>query len=151
MKIVKADPMANMMTKAEVEEILNRPYLMRLGFNDKDGWPAVAPIWVLYQDEKLWVTIEAGSRKARRFAADDRVYFTIDHSGEDGVFGVRGPAHAKVLGVDKARAEDLVRQGLRKYLGSEEGEIAERLIKEAQDGHTTVVEITPLKYAGWRY
>jgi len=67
------------------------------------------------------------------------------------VFGVRGRAHARLLEADATRAEELVRLGLRKYLGGEEGEIAERLIKEARDGHTAVVEVVPLKYAGWRY
>lgn len=151
MKIVKADPMADLMTRAEVEEILNGPYLMRLGFVESDGSPAVAPIWVIYQNDLLWATIETGSHKARRFEADNRVYFTIDHQGADGTFGVRGPAKARVLEADPARAEDLVRQSLRKYMGSEEGEIPERLIKEAQDGNTAVVEITPAKYACWRY
>ena len=40
MNIVKADPMAELMSKAEVEKILNGPYLMRLAFLEDDGSPA---------------------------------------------------------------------------------------------------------------
>lgn len=97
MKIVKADPMAELMSRTEVEEILNGPYLMRLGFLESDGSPAVAPIWVIFHNDLLWATIETGSHKARRLQADNRVYFTIDHQGPEGTFGVRGPARARVL------------------------------------------------------
>lgn len=151
MKIVKADPMANLMTAAEVEDILKGPYLMRLAFLEADGSPAVAPVWVIYEGERLWATIETDSHKARRFQADSRVYFTIDHQGAEGTFGVRGPARAQVLEPSPELAEELVRKSLRKYLGTEVGEIPERLIEDARNGSTAVVEITPEKYAGWRY
>lgn len=150
MHIVKADSMTGLLTREEVEAILAEPLLMRLGFNDQDGWPAVAPVWVLYENERLWTTIEAGSRKARRLAEDDRAYFAIDASGPTGTYGVRGRAHARVM-TDRALAEKLTRQSLLKYLGTEEGDMAEAMLRDAREGETAVVELTPVKWAAWRY
>lgn len=149
-KIVKADTATKLLSQHEVEAILNAPHLMRLGFLDESGWPAVAPVWVLYQDGRLFTTVESGSRKTRCFEADDRVYFTIDHSGPEGTFGVRGPARAKVI-EDRELAIQLTKQSLQKYLGSEEGPMAEALLKDAEAGETAVVELVPLKWAAWSY
>lgn len=110
----------------------------------------MAPVWAVYRDGKLLTTVEAGSRKTRCFEADSRAYFTIDHSGEDGTFGVRGRAHAKVIN-DQALAIELTKESLQKYLGTLESPMAEALLKDAQAGETAVVELTPLKFAAWSY
>lgn len=87
--------MSRLLTEAEVRDILQQPLLMRLAFLDEDGWPAVAPVWFLFEKDRLWTTVARGSRKERRLLADQRVYFTIDTSGAQGTYGVRGRAQAR--------------------------------------------------------
>lgn len=150
MKIVKADGMTKLLTREQVCEILAEPLLLRLGFSDDDGWPAVAPVWFIFEKEKLWITVETGSRKTQRLRDDERVYFTIDTSGPEGTYGVRGRARARVR-VDQELSERLTRECLLKYLGTLEGPMAEALLGDAKKGDTAVLELEPVKYAAWKY
>ena len=150
MNISAADQDTRLLTQAEVIELLQTPELLRLGFVDSAGWPVVHPVWFLYEGDRLWTTIGTDSLKARRLREDGRAYFTIDSQAEGNIRGVRGRARATV-GEDRERTIELQRALLQKYLGSEEGLIAEALLRDAQDGSSAVLELEPLKYLAWGY
>jgi hypothetical protein len=150
MNIVKADSMTELLGEDQVRVILSEPLLMRLGYQDGEGWPVVQPVWFIFQDGRLLTTVEKGTRKVTRFQADNRCYFTIDTSGEGGTYGVRGRAHVS-QSTDQALAEQILRASLRKYLGSEEGPTAEALLQDVHEGNLVVLQLEPVKYAAWRY
>lgn len=150
MNISAADQDTRLLTQAEVIELLQTPELLRLGFVDSAGWPVVHPVWFLFEGDRLWTTIGTDSLKARRLREDGRAYFTIDSQAEGNIRGVRGRARATVR-EDRERTIELQRALLQKYLGSEEGPIAEALMRDAQDGSSAVLELEPVKYLAWGY
>lgn len=150
MNIVKADPMTRLLSESEVRNILDQPYLLRMGFTDSSGWPAVAPVWFVFENDRIVTTVERDSRKDKRIREDERVYFTIDHSGKDAIHGVRGRARASVID-EHERTVRVVEESVRKYLGSSEHELGAPLIEEAKKGNTVILELEPLKYAAWSY
>lgn len=150
MNIVKADSMTELLSQEEVRKILAEPLIMRLAYADEEGWPVAQPVWFVLENDQLVTTVEKGTRKARRLQADNRCYFTIDTSGPDGTYGVRGRAHAH-LSSDQALAERVLRASLLKYLGSEEGPTAEALLQDAAEGNLVTVQVEPIKFAAWRY
>ncbi|MBN9415331.1 MAG: pyridoxamine 5'-phosphate oxidase family protein [Candidatus Eremiobacteraeota bacterium] len=150
MNIVKADSMTELLGEEQVRVILSEPLLMRLAYEDAEGWPVVQPVWFIFQDGQLLTTVEKGSRKAVRLQADNRCYFTIDTSGEGGTYGVRGRAHVS-QSTDQHLAERILRASLRKYLGSEEGPTAEALLQDIAEGNLVVLHLQPVKYAAWKY
>ena len=151
MENVKADPHARALTQSELDKLLSEPHMMRLSFLDKEGWPMVHPVWFLWEDGKLWTTVGTESVKARCLRKDRRAYFTIDTLENDRPLGVRGRAHVRVHPGGDERAMRLTRSSLRKYMGSEEGELATMLIDSVRSGETCAVELEPLKLASWSY
>ncbi len=142
--------MTELLSEEKVRIILSEPLLMRLAYQDAEGWPVVQPVWFILQDGHLITTVEKGSRKATRLGADNRCYFTVDTSGPAGTYGVRGRAHASIS-EDQELAEQILRASLRKYLGSEEGPTAEALLADLAAGDIVVVRLEPVKYAAWEY
>lgn len=150
MNIIKADPITRLLSEAEVRDILSKSYLLRMGFNDSQGWPVVAPVWFVFENDRIVTTVERDSRKDKRIQEDERVYFTIDHSGPDVTHGVRGRARAKVVD-DHERTVRVVEESVKKYLGSLEHKLGAPLVEEAKKGNTVILELDPEKYAAWLY
>lgn len=148
MNISPADKDTAPLTEAQVRELLASTELLRLGFVDSAGWPVVHPVWFLHEGDRLVTTIGTDSLKARRFQEDPRAYFVVDTQSETGIRGVRGRARATVHG---ERTVELQRQLLQKYLGTEEGEMAEALLRDAQEGSSATLELLPEKYLTWGY
>jgi hypothetical protein len=152
MDIVPADPQARPLSREEAVALLNGPILLRLGFADAAGWPVVHVVWHLFEDDRFRLAIHRASRKAALLRRDPRVYFTVDTgSGGEPVRGVRGRARARVIDGDVDLAVDVTRKTLRKYLGTDSGEIAEGLLGLARSGEASVVELTPTRFAAWAY
>ena len=72
-------------------------------------------------------------------------------SGPGGTRGVRGRAAARVIDGDVGPAVDLTRKRLLKYMGTDTGPLAEELLTWAHDGATSVVELTPVRFAAFSY
>jgi hypothetical protein len=150
MHIVPADPAGRALTEAELRAFLTEPHNLRLGMVSEDGWPIVHPVWFWFEDEKLWTTIARDSLKARLIERSPKTYFTIDTDGPKDIRGVRGKAQARIHD-DIPRTVDIATKQLIKYLGSTEGWMAELLLKDAAEGQTRTLELTPLKYVAWTY
>lgn len=150
MHIVPADPAGRALNEAELRQLLTEPLNMRLGMVSEDGWPIVHPVWFWFEDEKLWTTVARDSLKARLIGKSDKTYFTIDTDGAKDIRGARGKAQARIID-DVPRTVDIATKQLLKYLGSTEGWMAELLLKDAREGQTRTLELTPLKYVAWTY
>ncbi len=67
------------LTEAEVAGFLNEPgLLMDIATLDSDGWPAVCPIWYVFEDGKIWFTPRQHSEWLANIRRDSRVALCID-------------------------------------------------------------------------
>jgi pyridoxamine 5'-phosphate oxidase-like protein len=152
MNIVAADPHARVLSEDEVMALLREPLVLHLGVVDDKGWPLVHPVWHVFEDGVFRLGVTKTSVKARRLRAEPRAYFTVDTgSGPGGTRGVRGRASVRVVDGDVGLAVDLTRKQLLKYMGTDAGPLAEELLTWAREGNTSVVELTPLRFAAFSY
>lgn len=152
MNIVAADPMARVLSEQEVLALLAEPIPMRLGMVDGRGWPLVNPVWHVFEDGVFRLVVGKTSHKARLLRADPRAYFTVDTGAASGdARGVRGRASVRVIDGDVDLAVDVCRKGLLKYTGTDKDSQADEMLKWARDGGMSVVELTPLRFAAFRY
>lgn len=152
MNIVAADPHARVLSEEEIVALLREPLVLHLGVVDGKGWPLVHPVWHVFEDGVFRLGVTKTSVKAQRLRAEQRAYFVVDTgAGPGGARGVRGRASARVIDGDARLAVDVTRKQLLKYLGTEQGPLAEELLKWAHEGNTSVVELTPLRFAAFRY
>lgn len=68
----------------DLETFLARPLLARLGTaNPTTGQPHVTPVWYLWEDGTLWISVFSSTRKGRELLANPRcsVVIDVDESG----------------------------------------------------------------------
>lgn len=70
--------------QADFETFLARPLLARLGTaNPATGQPHVTPVWFLWEDGSVWISVFDSTRKGRELLANPRcsVVIDVDESG----------------------------------------------------------------------
>ena len=70
--------------RPDMEIFLDRPLLARLGTaNLQTGQPHVTPVWFLWEDGSLWISVYSSTRKGRELLANPRcsVVIDVDESG----------------------------------------------------------------------
>ena len=68
----------------DLETFLSRPLLARLGTaNPQTGQPHVTPVWYLWEEGTLWISVFRSTRKGRELLANPRcsVVIDVDESG----------------------------------------------------------------------
>jgi hypothetical protein len=150
--IVAADPHARVLSEDEVSALLGEPIVLHLGMVDGTGWPLVHPVWHVFEDGVFRLAVEKTSHKATLLRANPHAYFTVDTGSAAGAArGVRGRANVRVIDGDVDRAVDVSRKELLKYTGTDKGPLAEEMLTWARGGDTSVVELTPLRFAAFGY
>ena len=151
MRILKVDKSAGIMTEREVLDFLGKEReMMRLAMLDTDGYPLVHPVWFVYDDSRLWVTVERTGRKANLLRKTGKVYFTIDKADPQiGSKGVRGRGVAELI-EDNSLALDVIRKELLKYRGTLEDDYAKDFLGNVAPTQV-VVKIRPLWFGAWDY
>lgn len=152
MKILRADPEARILDEEEIRLFLERPFLMRLGVVDEEGFPVVYPLWHVFEDGVFWATTGRDARKVRLLRGNPKAYYTVD-IGDAGRApkGVRGRAEVTVIDDRPELAESVVRKTLSRYMDASHGPLADEFIQAARQGETCVLRIAPLYMATWSY
>jgi nitroimidazol reductase NimA-like FMN-containing flavoprotein (pyridoxamine 5'-phosphate oxidase superfamily) len=145
-RIIKADPWWRAMSMSEVEELLKRPLLMRLGIMDKDGYPLVHPVWFTYEEHRFYLTSSIASKKVRLLKENAKVYFVVDDIVDGRPRGVRGKGDASII-YDRDITTKVMREHIIKYIGSLDKPVSKRLLDEISNSVTIVIE--PLFFATW--
>lgn len=133
------------MTAGEIGEYLELPLLSNLATLRPDGSPHVAPVWHLYDGEKLLILSEPTSVKVRNLRNDPRVGISIPRETEPhGFVQVNGTAQLS----DEWDRQVLWDMSIN-YQGEEEG--ARYAEQTYRDMDFVLITITPTKMAGWTF
>ena len=133
------------MTAEEIAEFLKLPLLSNLATLRPDGSPHLAPVWHLYDGERLLILSSPTSVKVQNLRGDPRIGISIPRETEPhGFVQVNGTAQL---------SEEWDRQVLWdmsiNYQGEEEGKrYAEETYRSME---FVLIAITPGKMAGWTF
>ena len=98
LKIIKAQQDVPSMSEAEIEEFLaSSKLLLRIRTVDARGEANIHPIWFYYENGRLYIFADKGTRKAQNIERRQRVYFSVD-TDQASYRGVKGKATARFQG-----------------------------------------------------
>lgn len=73
----------NEMSQAEIEEFLQVPRFATVGTNRVNGPPQLTPVWYLYEDGRIYLTMFEKSAKFRNLRRDPRIGICIAGDNPD--------------------------------------------------------------------
>ena len=133
------------MTAEEIAEYLRLPLLSNLATLRPDGSPHVAPVWHLYDGEKLLILSSPSSVKVRNLRGDPRIGISIPRETEPhGFVQVTGTAQLSTEWDSKVLWDMSIN-----YQGEEEGNrYAEQTYREME---FVLITVTPSRMVGWTF
>jgi PPOX class probable F420-dependent enzyme len=133
------------MNAGEIDEFLKLPLLSNLATLRPDGSPHVAPVWHLYDGDRLLILSSPTSVKVQNLRGDPRIGISIPRETEPhGFVQVNGTAELSTEW-DRQVLWDMSIN----YQGKEEGNrYAEETYRSME---FVLITITPGKMAGWTF
>ena len=89
------------MTPSDIDTFLETPRHAIIGTNSPDGPPQLTPVWYLYENDQVYISVNTGTAKLRNLRRDSRVTLCVD--------GCHPDARAVIL---RGRAEIIEEDGL---------------------------------------
>jgi PPOX class probable F420-dependent enzyme len=71
------------MTQAQIEAFLAPPRHAIIATNRVDGPPQLTPVWYIFEDSKMYISVGAGTVKAQNLRRDPRVTICVDGGHPD--------------------------------------------------------------------
>jgi nitroimidazol reductase NimA-like FMN-containing flavoprotein (pyridoxamine 5'-phosphate oxidase superfamily) len=122
---------------------LDEERVLRLATIDGDGWPAVAPVWFVWDGEAFWVWNLERAKRTSRLRAGTRCAFTVDGGTQYAELrGVSGRLAYRFVPDDDV-PEEVRRSFSAKYLGTHEP------LPPAH--HHAWIRFEPLTLASWDF
>ena len=134
---------APVMTQARIEEFLQASRHAIVGTNRRDGPPQLSPVWYLYEERRIYISVLVASAKYRNLQRDPRIGLCID-GGPPDARAVMIYGRSELIVADSPWREDIHWRITRRYFDSDEE--ARRFRDQAVDwGTTALMVVTPQK------
>ena len=131
-----------MMTPAQIETFLQAPRHAVVGTNPIDGPPQLSPVWYSFENDRLYISIGAGTSKHRNLKRDPRISVCVDGCHPDAravmIYGT-----AELIEGDHPLRLDMRWRIIRHYYETEKA--ARRYADEVRDLPSVLVIVTPTK------
>jgi PPOX class probable F420-dependent enzyme len=128
------------MTQTEIETFLKAPRHAIVGTNRVDGPPQLSPVWYVYEEGRLNISVGVGTAKHRNLSRDARIAVCVDGGRED-TRAVMIYGTAELVEEDRARIDKMRWRITRHYYETEEE--AQRYWAESRDWPSVLVVVTP--------
>jgi PPOX class probable F420-dependent enzyme len=136
------------MTQAQIEEFLKAPRHAIVGTNRSDGPPQLSPVWYMYQDGLLYITIGAGTAKHWNLRRDSRISVCVDGCHPDArtvmIYGI-----AQLIEADDPLRKEMRWRIVRHYHETEQE--ARRYAEQISEQPFVLVIVTPQKIISQDY
>ena len=131
------------MNQAQIEEFLRVPRFAIVGTNRVNGPPQLTPVWYLYQDDQIYITMYVKSAKYRNLRRDPRIGVCIAGDNPDAravmIYGTVEFAFERRSWVDK-----IVWNLVRRYYDNDV-EAQSYMDSNAAEGESALAVVTPEK------
>ena len=131
------------MTQAQVEAFLEAPRHAIVGTNRRDGPPQLSPVWYLYEDGCIYISVLVTSAKYRNLGRDPRISLCVD-GGHPDARAVMIHGSAELIEAESPWRDEMIWRITRRYHESDQD--AHRFEEQARDwGRTALIVVTPEK------
>ena len=128
-------------------EFLKKQKILHLATIDKTGTPHIVPVWYMYTAKKIYIGTNTNSQKAKNIKSHKKVSFCVDVGiNAPNIFGVMGRGNAKLI-KEKPTVSSMAKKILLRYFKS----LNSKSAKEILDDTDCIIEVTPKKYAVWKF
>ena len=129
------------MNQAQIEEFLGAPRFAIVGTNRVNGPPQLTPVWYLYQDERVYISMLVESAKYRNLSRDPRIGVCIAGDNPDArAVMIYGTVEFALEG--KVWVDEIVWKLVRRYYNSDE-EAQTFMDSSAVEGEGALAVVTP--------
>jgi PPOX class probable F420-dependent enzyme len=128
------------MSSAQIETFLQSPRHAIVGTNSADGPPQLSPVWYVYDQGRLYVSVGLGTAKHRNLQRDSRISVCIDGCFPD-FRTVIVQGRAELIEAGDPLQEEMRWRIIRQYHDSEEE--ARRYAEATRDEVSVLIVITP--------
>jgi PPOX class probable F420-dependent enzyme len=137
------------MNSAQIQAFLDTPRHAIAAVLRADGAPQLSPIWLLYENERLYFSTLLSSAKYRQLRRDPRISLCID-AGHPDARAVSISGTAELITDESPERADLEWRILRRYHESdEEAHRWESTIES--EGPGALVVVSPERIIGWDF
>jgi PPOX class probable F420-dependent enzyme len=137
------------MSQDQIEAFLETPRLAVLGTNRVNGPPQLTPIWYLYENGLMYVSMSANSVKFRNLTRDPRISICVSGAHPD-ARGVMLYGTAKLIVEESDWHDDMNWRLIRRYHDSDEAAKA-YASSIPEDDPGAIAVITPDRIFGQDY
>jgi PPOX class probable F420-dependent enzyme len=131
------------MSQAQIEEFLQAPRFAIVGTNRVNGPPQLTPVWYLYENSRIYVTMFMKSAKFRNLRRDPHIGICIAGENPDAravmIYGT-----AKLIQEDNAWVNEIRWRLVRRYHDGDE-QAQSFMDSEAMAGERALAVVTPDK------
>jgi PPOX class probable F420-dependent enzyme len=128
------------MTPVQIDTFLKAPRHAIVGTNRADGAPHLSPVWYIYQDGLLYISIGVDTAKLRNLRRDPRISVCVD-GGHPDARAVMIYGTSELLEGDDPSLADTRWRIVRHYYDSDDA--ASRYLDSIRDYAFVIVVVTP--------